>query len=140
VGGTPAPSAVTSPLTAVAFLGQPFSYTVTAANSPNLYTATNLPPGLTFNSTNAVISGVPTVAGVYQVILTASNNVGLGASIVNVQVIDSGSAVTREVWTGISGINVSDIPVNSPANSTNILGTLEGLPDFGDNYGERIRG
>ncbi|HLH57395.1 MAG TPA: PA14 domain-containing protein, partial [Verrucomicrobiae bacterium] len=36
----PAPSAVTSPLTAVAFLGQPFSYSVTAANSPGWYSAT----------------------------------------------------------------------------------------------------
>jgi uncharacterized protein (DUF1800 family) len=138
--GTPAPSAVTSPLIAFAFLGQPFSYTVTGANSPIFYTATNLPPGLSFNPTNAVISGVPAVAGEYQVMLSASNNFGLGASVVDVKVIDTGSSVTREVWTGIPGINVSDIPLDTPANSTNTLGTLEGTTDFGDNYGERIRG
>ncbi len=136
----PAPTAVTSPLTAFAFLGQAFSFSVTAANSANLYTATNLPPGLSFNPTNGVISGVPTVAGDYQVILTASNSVGLGASVLDLQVIDTGSAVSREVWTGVPGINIADIPVYTPANSTNTLGTLEGITDFGDNYGERIRG
>jgi uncharacterized protein (DUF1800 family) len=139
-GPAPAPTAVTSSLTAVAFLGQPFSFTVTAANSPTLYTATNLPPGLSFNPTNGVISGVPSVAGDYQVILTASNAGGLGASVLDLQVIDSGSAVSREIWTGIPGTNITDIPVNTPATSITTLGTLEGITDFGDNYGERIRG
>jgi len=136
----PAPTALTSPLAAVAFLGQPFSYTLAAANTPNYYTATNLPPGLNFNPTNAMISGVPTLAGEYQIILMASNNVGLGTSILDLQVLDTGTAVVREVWTGIPGNSVANIPLNTPANSTNILGTLEGLTDFGDNYGERVRG
>src|SRR5207248_2949150 len=46
----PAPTAVTSPLSAVAFLGQPFSFTITAANSATYFSATNLPPGLALNS------------------------------------------------------------------------------------------
>jgi len=135
-----APSAVTSPLSAVGFLGQPFSFTVTGANSPNGYSATGLPPGLTFNSTNGVISGIPNLAGNYQVTLVASNSLGLGASLVLIQVIDTGSSVVREVWSGIGGVNVSDIPLNTPASLTNVLGTLEGITDYGDNYGERVRG
>ncbi len=47
-----APAVVTSALSAVAFLGQPFSFTVTAANTPLGFTANGLPPGLTFNNTN----------------------------------------------------------------------------------------
>src|SRR5262249_47627025 len=66
---TPAPTSITSPLNAVAFLGQPFSFTVTAANSPISYTATGLPPGVNFNSTNGVMSGIPTLAGEFQVSL-----------------------------------------------------------------------
>lgn len=135
-----APTAVTSPLYAVAFLNVLFSYTVTAANSPLAYTASGLPPGLGFNSTNGVISGSPTLAGNYQIILTASNAVGLSASVLNLSVIDTGSAVTREIWTGVPGINVSNIPVNTPANLTNTLPSLEGITGYGNNYGERIRG
>lgn len=137
---TPAPAAVTSPLTAVGFLGQPFSYTVSGANTPNAYTATNLPAGLSFNVTNYTISGVPNVAGDFQVLLTATNSGGLGASVLDLQIIDTGSAVSREIWTSVPGTKVSDIPVNAAPTSVTALGSLEGITDFGDNYGERIRG
>ncbi len=136
----PAPAAVTSPLYAVGFLGQPFSFTVTGANTPSGFTAKGLPPGLNFNAGSGVISGVPNLAGDFQVSLTASNTLGLGASIVLIQIFDTGSSVVREIWSGINGTNVADIPVNAPATLTNTLGTLEGLTNYGDNYGERVRG
>lgn len=139
-GASNAPAAVTSPLSAVAFLGQPFSYTVTAANTPVGYTASGLPPGLTFNSTNGVISGVPSLAGNFETSLTASNSVGSGASVVYITVLNTGSSVVQEIWTNIPGTNVTDIPTSTPANITNTLGTLEGVTGFGSNYGERIRG
>lgn len=134
------PSSVTSPLSAIAFLGQPFSFNVTGANTPNVFTATGLPPGLVFNSTNGAISGVPGIAGDYQVSLTSSNLIGLGASVVDIQVINTGSSVVQEIWSGVPGTNVSDIPTGAPATVTNVIGTLEGTTDYGDNYGERIRG
>src|SRR5262249_33617173 len=87
------PDLVTSPLTAVGFLGQSFSYTVTGANSATNYAASGLPPGLSFNSTNGVISGTPILAGDYQVTLTVSNSVGLGASAVDIRIFDTGSSV-----------------------------------------------
>src|SRR5262249_45139737 len=124
----------------VGFLGQPFTNFVTGANSAIRYSASPLPPGLNFNTTNGMLSGIPSLAGDYQLTLTASNVVGVGASVVLVQILDTGSSVTREVWTGIPGTNVTDIPVNTPANVTNFLGTLEGTTDNGDNYGERVRG
>ncbi len=135
-----APAAVTSSLTAVGFVGQPFSFTVTGANTPKGFTATNIPPGLTFNTTNGVIAGVPLVAGDYSMPLTASNSVGVGASVLEITIFDTGNSVVREVWTNAPGINISDIPLGGPANSIAPLGGLEGLTDFGDNYGERIRG
>lgn len=136
----PAPPAVISPLSAIAFLGQPFSYTVLGANGASAFSATGLPPGLSFSSVSGVISGIPNLAGDYQVSITASNAIGVGASVVDIQVLNTGSAVTREVWLGVPGTNVADIPINTPASLTNSLGTLEGITDFGDNYGERIRG
>jgi hypothetical protein len=135
-----APSAVTSALNAVAFLGQPFSFTVTGANAPLGFTAKGLPPGLAFNNTNGVIVGVPTLAGNFQVALTASNLVGGGASVLNISVLNTGSSVVQEIWTNVPGINVTDIPTATPANLTNVLGTLEGTLNYGDNYGERIQG
>ena len=135
-----APSVVTSAMSAVGFVGQPFSFTVTAANTPLGFTANGLPPGLNFNKTNGVIAGVPTLAGDFQATLTASNAIGVGASVLDILVLNTGSAVVQEIWTNIPGTNVTDIPTGTPANLTNTLGTLEGATNFGDNYGERIRG
>jgi hypothetical protein len=138
--GSNAPAAVTSPLSAVAFLGQPFTFTVTAANTPKTFTAAGLPPGLGFNNTNGVISGVPTLAGIFAVTLTASNAAGVAASVLDITVLNTGSSAVQEIWTNVPGINITDIPTSTPANLTNVLGTLEGATNYGDNYGERIRG
>jgi uncharacterized protein (DUF1800 family) len=137
---TNAPANITSALTAVGFVGQPFAFNVTAANTPLSFSATNIPPGLTFNTTNGAITGVPLVAGDYSMAITASNAVGVGASVLDITIFDTGSSVVREVWTNVPGVNISDIPLTSPASSIAPLGGLDGLTDFGDNYGERIRG
>ena len=139
-GSSNAPAAITSALSAVGFVGQPFSFTVTAANTPLAFTATNLPPGLGFNTTNGLISGTPTLAGNFQAALTASNLVGTGASVLNITIFNNSNSVVREVWTNVPGTNIADIPVSTPANLTNAFGALEGITNFGDNYGERLRG
>ena len=135
-----APAAITSALNAYGFVGQPFSFAVTAANTPLRYSATNLPPGLAFNPTNGVIAGTPTLAGDYPVPLTASNAVGVGASVLDILIFNNSNSVVREIWTNAPGINISDIPLSRPADLTNSFGALEGTTDFGDNYGERARG
>jgi hypothetical protein len=135
-----APSAVTTPLNAVAFLGQPFSYSIQAANTPLSYEVTNLPSGLSFDSTNKVITGIPNVAGTFMISINVSNIVGVGTSLLNLRVIDTGSAISREVWTGITGASVTNIPLQLPASVSNTLGSLEGISNFADNYGERVRG
>lgn len=135
-----APAAVTAPLTAVGFLGQPFSFTVTGANSPTAYSATGVPPGLNFDTATGLLSGTPLLVGNFQITLTASNALGLGASVLQLAVVDTGSAVSREVWTNVPGVFMSNIPVNDPPASVTSWGGLEGVTDFGDNYAERIRG
>jgi len=134
------PAVVTSALSAVAFLGQPFSFTVTAANTPLGFTVNGLPPGLAFNNTNGSISGVPTLAGNFQTTLTASNMIGAGASVVNIMVLDTGNSVVQEIWTNVTGVYVTNVPTSKPANITNVLGTLAGTVNYGNNYGERVRG
>ncbi|HEV2319209.1 MAG TPA: PA14 domain-containing protein, partial [Verrucomicrobiae bacterium] len=139
-GTSNAPAVITSALSAVAFLGQPFSFTVTAANTPLGLTANGLPPGLSFNNTSGVISGVPTLAGKFYVTLTASNLVDTSGSVLDILVLDTGNSVVQEIWTNVPGTNVADIPTDTPANMTNVLGSLQGTTNYGDNYGERIRG
>jgi uncharacterized protein (DUF1800 family) len=137
---TQSPTVLINPSTAVAFINQPFSFNVVGANSATLYSASPLPPGLNFNTSNGLISGTPTLSGNFQVFLTASNSVGVSASVLTISVFDTGSSVVREVWTNAPGVNISDIPLSTSPSSVASLGTLEGITDFGDNYGERIRG
>jgi uncharacterized protein (DUF1800 family) len=101
---------------------------------------TNVPPGLEFNPTNHVLSGIPTLAGSFEVSVTVSNAVGSAESLLHLDVIDTGSAVSREIWTNAPGLGVTNIPVQLAASLTNTLRTLEGITNYGDNYGERIRG
>ncbi|MFL5731475.1 MAG: sugar-binding protein, partial [Cytophagaceae bacterium] len=73
---TAAKPVITSATTASASLGAPFSYTITATNTPTSYNATGLPAGLTVNTSTGVISGTPTNAGNSNVTITASNTAG----------------------------------------------------------------
>lgn len=57
---------------------QPFVYQITAVNSPTSYGATGLPAGLTIDTDNGLISGIPTAAGTFYVALTATNGTGTG--------------------------------------------------------------
>ncbi len=144
-----APPAITSALTAFGFVGQPFSFNVTASNSANLPTtfalsanSGPLPPGLSLNPSTGLISGTPTTAGEFQVALIASNDLGIASSVLDLQILDPGNAITREIWTtGVTGPAVADIPLNSPPSSIdNSLVTLQDNTVYPDNTAERLRG
>ena len=74
----PPPPVITSTLTATATVGQSFSYTITANNSPAGFGATGLPAGLSVNGASGLISGTPTAAGTFNVTLSATNDGGTG--------------------------------------------------------------
>jgi hypothetical protein len=81
LGSTPT---ITSPNSAVPLLNIPYTYQILTdpigATSFALKSGT-LPPGLSLNTTNGLISGTPSVlGGPTTVILTASNSVGEGAT------------------------------------------------------------
>ena len=78
-GATPAPVAVptiTSPLSVTWTVGTPFSYTITASNSPTSFSAMGLPSYLTLNTATGMITGTPTATGTTGVSLIATNSVG----------------------------------------------------------------
>lgn len=64
---------VNSSDTVVGVVGQPFSFQVEAVNSPTTFLATGLPPGLSMNSSNGVISGIPKSVGTFTAALTVDN-------------------------------------------------------------------
>ena len=49
-------------------------------------------------------------------------------------------AISREVWTGISGTTVANIPVGAAPNLTDTLPSFEAPTNWADNYGTRLRG
>ena len=69
----PAPQ-ITSLLSASGVVGSPFTYTFTASSTTAVtYSASGLPPGLTFSTTTHIITGTPTTVGTYNVSLGAVN-------------------------------------------------------------------
>ena len=69
-------------------VGMPLSYTIKANYSPTVYGATPLPSGLSFNPLTGVISGIPTVSGSSNLLLSATNGVGTGTATLSLKIID----------------------------------------------------
>jgi PKD repeat protein len=96
-------SAVTAPsissaATASGTVGTAFSYTITATNAPTSYAATNLPAGVTVNTTTGIVSGTPTTAGTYTATVSATNTGGTGNKTVTITV--SPATVTESPYGG----------------------------------------
>jgi len=70
-----ASTTITSPRTATATNGTPFSYRITTGpDAANTFNAAPLPSGLTVSTTVGRITGTPTVNGVFVILLTASDS------------------------------------------------------------------
>ena len=94
VGGT---------LSQTAPVNQPFTYSINATQAPASYSAVPLPLGLTLDPLSGVISGTPTVSGVYAITLRATNNNGtsdpatLTLTLGSLSVVTSATAVNGGV-------------------------------------------
>ena len=135
------PPQILSPLESLTFIGGPaFTYQIKGSANPTSYSAANLPPGLTVNTATGLISGTPTVAGNWQVVVTATNAAGSGSAIVDFDILQAGGGITREVWTGIGGTSVSSLPLGTAPSSSSILTSMQAPVNVADDYGVRIRG
>ncbi len=88
--------AITSSTTVTAGLDAAFSYQITATNSPTSFNATGLPAGLSVDPATGVISGTATAAGGSQVVISASNAIGITTADLTITVF-SGEGLTVSV-------------------------------------------
>ena len=71
--------AVTSAASYATNVGASVNYQITATHNPTGFGATGLPPGLSVNTTNGLITGTPTTQGTFTATVTATNSAGSGS-------------------------------------------------------------
>ena len=78
--------AINPPLTATGSLNEPFSYTISATNSPTSFSATGLPSWLSLNTATGAITGTPTATGNFSCAIAATNAGGTGSATLTITV------------------------------------------------------
>lgn len=116
--------AINSPLIASGTVNVPFTYTITALNGPLSFTAVGLPPGLTV--TGATISGTPTLAGLFNVTLGATNAAGTSQAILSLSISPGPPMITSSP--AVTLPQNSPITYNIAATNAPTSYTASGLP------------
>ncbi len=99
-------------------VGTPFSYTIVALNNPTSFNATGLPSSLAINTATGVISGTPTTAGVYSLVLSATNAAGTGTGNFTLTINVAGPPPTGSSL--FSGINVPPVVIQNDPQSVEL--------------------
>jgi hypothetical protein len=93
------PPIITSSLTATANAGSPFSYQITATDNPppTFYDADPLPGGLSINSATGLVSGSPSLSGIFNVEISATNT---GGTVTETLQLSVGESDPYDTWAG----------------------------------------
>jgi Passenger-associated-transport-repeat len=102
---------ITSPTSASGTKDQPFTYQITATDSPTSFGASGLPAGLSVNATNGVISGTPAAVGSFAVTISATNSAGPGSATLTLTISPPPSATP-----GLVGNVSTRLPVGTDDN------------------------
>ena len=87
---------ITSATTAAAVVGTAFTYQITASGNPTAYSATDLPAGLTVNTTTGLISGAPTTVGSSSATIGATNSSGTKTITLMISVTAAGATTVTQ--------------------------------------------
>lgn len=153
--------AITSQLSVGFNQNQYVWYQITATENPTSFNASGLPPGLSINTSNGVISGYVNSSGTWNVPVYAGNSYGTGSATVSFTltaasiwasasvspggIYNGGSiTLTRDAWAnfGIAWIENSVFPPNAPAIGlgNTMTGSMSFTPTNGPGtYWYRIR-
>jgi len=85
---------ITSSTSVSQMIRSPFTYRITASGIPTGYNASNLPPGLSVNTSTGVISGSPTLAGTFTSSISASNSAGTGSASLTIVIVKVTPTIT----------------------------------------------
>ena len=94
---------VSSALSVTATAGTAFSYQITATNTPTSFSATQLPPGVTINTSSGVLHGTPTTPGATITYISATNAAGTGMSQVYINTAPASTAPAITSAISVSG-------------------------------------
>ena len=145
--GSPAGPTLTTLSPSSATAGGPdLTLTVNGSNfaSGSVVRWNGAPRNTTFVSATRLTAAIPAadIAAAGSASVTVQNPGGAGSNTLTFTIASSpgGGTISREVWTGISGTFVSNIPVGTPPNTTDTLPSFEAPTNWADNYGTRLRG
>ena len=91
LGETPA---ITSASTASGTFGQAFSYQIAATTLPTMYGGSGFPNGVTVNIANGLVSGTPLATGLFNAMISASNDGGMGSAALNITIAQAAQIIS----------------------------------------------
>lgn len=129
------PVVITSAATDITLINRSYTYTITGIKSPNSFTATGLPAGLTINADTGIISGTSTESGVFSIVLTASNGSTTGTATLTLTVqsttvegviVASGDAKNIIEWKAIQDFSYKIKRSTTSGGPYTVIGTAAG--------------